>query len=215
MKGNYQVPRIKVCGLRRADEVAAAVAAGAEAIGLIAVASSVRYIEVSAARELIRALPSEVQAVAVFVDASPKEVALWLEISGAHAVQLCGREQRTEWRDFQAPILRRISVEAGALEALEDWLGVASGFVLDHPSSAGGSGARVEATLAHALCRRAACLLAGGLDADNVSELIARIRPWGVDASSRLESAPGRKDLAQVRNFILAARAAFAEHNHE
>ena len=212
MTGQLQVPRVKVCGLRRLEEVEAAVAAGADAIGLVAVPRSVRCIEALAARELVRALPPGVRSIAVFVDASPAEVAIWLEESGASAVQLCGSEEIQQWIGFQVPILRRVAVREGAHEELERWRGIASGFVLDHPSSAGGSGALVDVELAHALCARAPCVLAGGLDATNVAERIRRVVPRGVDASSRLENFPGRKDQAQIRNFVLAARAAFAEY---
>ena len=211
MRHAFKLPRVKVCGLRRTPEVEAAIAAGADAIGLVAVAASPRFIEVKQARELVSALPAGVQAVAVFVDARPAEVRAWMSASGADALQLCGGEQSSQWRDFPAPILRRIAVDDSAEDEIRRWQSVAAGFVLDHPSQAGGSGLSVDLERAAALCRLGACMLAGGLDAGNVAARIRAVVPRGVDASSRLESSPGRKDLDLVRAYVLAARAAFEE----
>jgi phosphoribosylanthranilate isomerase len=93
---------------------------------------------------------------------------------------------------------------------IESWRGIAAGFVLDHPSSAGGSGREIDLAIAAELARLAPCLLAGGLDERNVAERVRAVRPAGVDASSRLESAPGHKDPARVTAFIRAARAEVA-----
>ena len=213
MRPAFHLPRVKVCGLRRSSEVEAATAAGADAIGLIAVRSSPRFIEAKEARALIQALPSGVQAVAVFTDTTPAEVKAWFATAGADAVQLCGNEQSSQWRDFPVPILRRIAVDNTADDEIERWRRVAAGFVLEHPSQAGGSGLPVDLERAAALCRLGACMLAGGLDATNVAARIRSVVPRGVDASSRLESTPGRKDPALIQAFVLAARAAFEELN--
>jgi phosphoribosylanthranilate isomerase len=131
--------------------------------------------------------------------------------AGVRAVQLCGDELARDWTSFPLPILRRIAVRPGAERELDSWLGIAAGFVLDHPAGPGGTGRAVELELAAQLASRAPCLLAGGLDASNVAGLVERVRPAGVDASSRLESAPGVKDPARVADFVRAARAALAE----
>jgi phosphoribosylanthranilate isomerase len=123
-------------------------------------------------------------------------------------VQLCGSERASDWAGFVALVLRRVAVDAGAQAEIAAWKGIAHGFVLVHPSSAGGSGRAVDAALAAELARNAPCLLAGGLAADNVADRVQAVRPHGVDASSRLESAPGTKDPARVRSFVDAARTA-------
>lgn len=213
MRPAFQLPRVKVCGLRRSAEVEAATSAGADAIGLVAFASSPRFLTAGEARTLVHALPPGVQAIAVFADAPPAEVRAWMSATGADAVQLCGSEQSSQWRNFPAPILRRIAVDNSADDEIKRWKSVAAGFVLDHPSQAGGSGLPVDLERAASLCRLGACMLAGGLDAGNVAARIRSIVPRGVDASSRLESAPGKKDLEAVRAYVLAARAAFEELN--
>jgi phosphoribosylanthranilate isomerase len=211
MRPAFNLPRIKVCGLRRSSEVEAAVTAGADAIGLVAVRSSPRFIEVQDARDLVAALPAGMHAIAVFADAPASEVLTWMRATGADAVQLCGNEQSSQWRNFPAPILRRLAVDNQADDELERWRSVAAGFVLDHPSQPGGSGLEVQTDHAAALCKAAACMLAGGLDAENVAARIRSVVPRGVDASSRLEDAAGRKDVERIRAFVLAALAAFEE----
>jgi phosphoribosylanthranilate isomerase len=207
----FELPLVKVCGLSTPGDVACAVDAGCDAIGLVAHPASPRAVDAERAASLCALLTAEVTAVAVFVDRSVDDVTTFLRESGAHAAQLCGDERPEEWRDCAFPILRRVGVAAGAERELEAWSGIAAGFVLDHESGAGGTGRTVDWTLAGELARRAPCLLAGGLDASNVVRAVDAVRPRGVDASSRLETLPGRKDPLRVRAFVLAARSAFEE----
>jgi phosphoribosylanthranilate isomerase len=102
-------------------------------------------------------------------------------------------------------------VQEGALVQMARWFGVAEGFVLDHPSSAGGSGLLVDQTCARELAATGPCLLAGGLDPETVASAIRATCPLGVDASSRLESSPGQKDPQRVRDFVRHAQRAFAQ----
>ncbi len=205
------LPRVKVCGLRRPEDVAAAVEAGAGAIGLVAHEGSPRALDPRAAAALVALLPPAVLPVAVLVDPSPQEAERFARACGARAVQLCGAERAEDWLGFALPILRRLAVGERVEAELARWRAVAWGFVLDHPSRPGGSGQAVDLALAARLAAAAPCLLAGGLDEKSVAAAIARVRPRGVDASSRLESEPGRKDPARVRAFVRAALAAFEE----
>jgi phosphoribosylanthranilate isomerase len=202
------LPRVKVCGLTRPEDLAAAVAAGCDAVGLVEHPPSPRAVAARRARELTGELPPEVLPVGVFVDRSPAEVERWLRAAGARAAQLCGAERAEHWRSFAFPLLRRLAVADGALEELERWEGTADGFVLDHPSAPGGTGRAVVLLSAARLASLAPCLLAGGLDGDNVAERVAAVRPAGVDASSALESGPGRKDAGRLRSFVENARRA-------
>ncbi len=199
-------PRVKVCGVTVFEDVEPALAQGLEAIGFVRWPGSPRCLADSAAEKLADALPPEILRVEVLVDASPEDVSAW-----ASVVQLCGGEAPERWFDFHLPILRRVPVSEGAEVVIEAWSGVAAGFVLDHPSAPGGTGASVDLALARALARRAPCLLAGGLDETNVGDRIRAVRPAGVDASSRLESKPGRKDAARVAAFVRGARSALEE----
>lgn len=203
------LPRIKVCGLTLPAEAARAAAAGVDAIGVVGHPGSPRALAAAAAAAVVAALPPRVVAIAVLVDAAPAAAAAWCAATGVAALQLCGRERPADFAGFPWPLLRRLAVADGAEEELEAWRGLAAGFVLDHPAAPGGSGRHVDAERAASLAARAPCLLAGGLGPDDVAAAIAAVRPHGVDASSRLERAPGRKDADLVRRFVAAALAAF------
>lgn len=206
-----KLPRIKVCGLARIEDVRTAVAAGAEAVGAVHFAPSPRSVEPADIADLFSEVPPEVLTVGVVVDLSPASAAEFLAASGVRALQLCGSQRAAEWADFPVPLLRRIPVDASGTDELAAWSGVAAGFVLDHPKSAGGSGQTVDFERAAQLAAAAPCLLAGGLSAGNVPEAVQQVRPRGVDASSRLEQTPGRKNPAAVYAFVQAAQAALAE----
>lgn len=207
-KASGGLPQIKVCGLTRAEDVRQAVDSGADGLGFVHHVPSPRHVERDALIELIGGAPDHLCKVLVLVD-SPRKAALDLcEESGAGALQLCGSEKVEDWRDCPVPILRRIPVDGSGRGQLERWGGIALGFVLDYPAGPGGSGRTVSAELAAELALSAPCLLAGGLDPENVGARIESVRPFGVDASSRLESAPGKKDHRRVQLFVEAARKA-------
>jgi phosphoribosylanthranilate isomerase len=201
-----RLPRVKVCGVTVLADVEGGFAHGVDAVGLVRHARSPRYLPEDAAAKLAASLPPGILAVEVLVDAEPDDVSMW-----ASVVQLCGGEPPERWFDFRLPILRRLPVEPGSEVILDAWAGVAAGFVLDHPSGPGGTGREVDLALAAELARRAPCLLAGGLDETTVGERIRRVRPAGVDASSRLETAPGRKDPARVAAFAREAASALGD----
>ncbi|MCZ6596730.1 MAG: phosphoribosylanthranilate isomerase [Planctomycetota bacterium] len=203
-----RLPRVKVCGLTRAEDVRAALEAGADALGFVHHGPSPRSLDAEAAGMLVEPVPKDVLAVAVMVDPTPAEALAFLRTSGLRALQLCGAEEAEAWRDFPTTILRRVAVTPEARTEIARWRGIAAGFVLDHPSGPGGTGAAVDAALAAELADVAPCLLAGGLDAKNVGARVAAVSPAGVDASSRLESTPGIKDHAAVRAFVRAAQRA-------
>ncbi len=241
---NYRLPRVKVCGLCRVQDLRAALAAGADAVGFVQHPPSPRAVApdqvadmlaavgswgLDAARGLDAAgsgldeasgasavgLPSAGQrsageplSVAVMVDLDPTRAHAWAARAGVAAVQLCGQEQAKDWSGFPLPLWRRIGVDGHGAEEMKRWHGVANAFVLDHPDSVGGSGRTVDWELAHQLVQRGPCLLAGGLGADNVVAAVAAALPAGVDASSRLEAAPGCKNPAEVLTFVQRAHAA-------
>ncbi len=208
---HIQVPRIKVCGLRALEDLPIPFPAALDAVGFVGWSRSPRHITPERAARVVDAIPRRVLPVAVMVEPSPEDAERWLRASGCRAVQLCGYETPEEWIDFPFAILRRIAVDDDAADEIESWSGLASGFVLDHPAAPGGTGRTVETELARDLAARADCLLAGGIAADNVDELVRAVRPRGVDASSRLERADGRKDPARVAAFVDAAARALGE----
>jgi phosphoribosylanthranilate isomerase len=204
------LPRIKVCGVRSWTDVEGALAAGLGAVGFVDHEDSIRFVESAVARAIVEQLPRGVLPVVVMVDATRRHADSLLLSTGARAVQLSGQERPVEWRGFEFPVLRRVPVGEGAEREIEAWRGIATGFVLDHPHAPGGTGWAVDLERARELARLAPCLLSGGLDADNVERAVAFVRPWGVDASSRLESERGRKDPHKVDVFVRAAARALA-----
>lgn len=190
---------IKICGITVLEDALAACDAGADALGFNFWPRSPRYIPPERAAQIIERLPGNVLAVGVFVDAAAEEIEAAAAAAGIEIAQLhgqCGIPRVRWWKALEAgPELHK------EMEQFE-----AEAFLVDAPAGAqrGGTGRTFDWQLVHGLPGR--IVLAGGLGPDNVREAIAAVRPWGVDACSRLESAPGRKDVARVREFIRAVR---------
>lgn len=191
---------IKICGLKTVADVAAAVAAGADAIGFV-FAESVRRVTVAAAREAAAAAPRTVLRVAVMRHPEP---AAWRAVLDGFAPDVL----QTDAGDFAG-----LEVPAGVRRwpvyregGIGDPASLPDEFLYEGLKS--GAGETVDWILAAALARRGNMILAGGLTAANVGPAVAAVRPWGVDVSSGVEAAPGVKDPARVREFIQAARAA-------
>lgn len=202
--------RIKFCGLTRAADVRDAIALGVDAIGFVMTRKSQRFVGISQSRALRRALPPFVSAVALFMD----DDAAWVEdvIAGLapDLLQFHGEEPRGFAESFARPYIKAIAMASvGSIDTCIAQHPAASGYLLDsHAAGAvGGSGvafdwARAPRERSHPL------LLAGGLDARNVAQAIALVRPYAVDVSSGIEFAPGIKDAAKMRAFVDAVRAA-------
>jgi phosphoribosylanthranilate isomerase len=205
--------RVKVCGNTDVAGALAAVEAGADAIGFILAPGSPRSLTPARVREVAREMPPSVDLIGVFVDASPAEVAETAAEAGLTAVQLHGSTER--WEDFASldlPVIRGLRLGSVADAAAVAW---PPGMLLladsHHPTLAGGTGQSYPWEWAADLAERWRLIVSGGLAADNVGDAIRALRPWGVDASSRLESSPGVKDPDRVRAFVLAARRAETE----
>lgn len=209
MNPNFPIPRIKVCGLTRVQDTKLALDSGADAIGAIAVPETPRFVPPQKAKELF-ALATTQAKVMVSRDLNPQKALAWIEHSGASHIQLCGTESPADWRDFPYPILRRVGVSQGASQEAQSWSSIALALLLDHPSCAGGSGKNVDFAIARELASRWPCILAGGLNGENVPAAIEAIMPQGVDASSGLESAPAHKDPLKLARYVQAAQRAFA-----
>jgi phosphoribosylanthranilate isomerase len=198
---------VKICGLTRAEDARAARAAGADWLGFILNGESPRRIAPEAARALCAGLTG-VTAVAVLVAAGPEEALDLARRAGAERIQL-HRGDPVAWPDdFPLPLSIAVPVaDDGSLTAP---LPPARHLVLldsAHPTLHGGVGRPFPWETARVVAATRPVLLAGGLDPDNVAAAIETVRPFGVDASSRLESAPGVKDPDRVRRFVQAVRA--------
>ena len=191
---------IKICGITNLEDARAAVDGGARALGFNFWPGSPRYITRDAAREMIAKLPAAVWKVGVFVDEEPEKVAEIARETGLDIVQLHGQETGADfprglrvWKAlrigarFDRQVLGQYPAEALLLD------GASNGVSFDWTLAAGIHGK---------------VIVAGGLDAANVAEAIREARPWGVDACSRLESAPGKKDHVKMAQFLKAALSA-------
>lgn len=201
--------RIKICGITRPDDARAAAAAGASAIGMVFWPGSPRAVDAAAARAIVAALPAGVPAIGVFVNQTADDINAAIDAAGLFGVQLHGDEPVALIGRIRRPVIRAVTLEA--LEAI-DVLPPQVTVLLDavDPERRGGTGRTIDWTAACEVARRRPIVLAGGLTPANVEEAIARVRPYAVDVSSGVESAPGIKDHARMAAFIEAVRRADA-----
>ena len=189
---------VKICGLRKRRDVAAAVEAGAGAVGFV-FAPSVREIVPALARASSNLVPCDVKRVAVMLHPSNEEWTRVLDTFEPDVLQTDAEDFDTlEVPDFveRWPVYREgLSSPAG------DGIYVYEG-------SKSGQGETVDWSTAAALARSGQMILAGGLSPENIAAAIQAVRPFGVDVSSAVESSPGEKDPRRIREFISAARAA-------
>ena len=203
---------VKVCGLTNFEDAALALSAGADWLGFVVRGESPRLLEPGRAADIVAALGRGV-AVAVMVGTGPDEALARARESGAARLQI-HRVDAAGWpADFPLPC----AFAAGVVERgrVTDALPPEPHLVLldtAHATLAGGTGETFPWDGARALAERRPVMLAGGLDGENVGEALAAARPFGVDASSRLERAPGLKDHDRVRRFVAAVREFDAEH---
>lgn len=194
---------VKICGLRDEDTVAAAVEAGADAVGFV-FAESPRRVSTEEAMRASKSVPDSVRRVAVMRHPTNVE---WADVLNGFEPDVL----QTDIEDFAGldvpsrivcwPVIREGTPAATGAIPQE--------FIYEGPVS--GAGETVDWKHAAALARKGRMILAGGLDATNVGDAIRETRPWGVDVSSGVEAAPGKKDVEKIRQFIGAVRAAEIE----
>ena len=201
--------RIKICGVSRPEDVAAAVDAGADAIGLVFHPGSPRYLTLPRAAALAKALPPYVTPVGLFVNAEPTAIAAAVSAIPALVLQFHGDETPAQCAAAGRPYLRAARMAPGFdLLDFARRFDEAQGLLLDaHVEAFGGSGKVFDWSLVprgvpHRL------VLSGGLHAGNVGSGILELRPWAVDVSSGVESARGVKDAAAIHAFCDAVREA-------
>lgn len=206
--------RVKICGLTTPQDAAAAIEFGADALGFNFFSGSKRYLRIEAAGEWIASLPGNVEKVAILVNPSWEEANVAADTGGITALQLHGTETPEFcWRLREARIRFEKALPVTGPDSLANMPDFFTPSVLLDSGGAGefgGSGRTFpweiarDFVLSHPHLR---VILAGGLTPGNVAEAVAIVRPFGVDVTSGVESAPGRKDHARLRDFIAAARA--------
>ncbi|HTO55778.1 MAG TPA: tryptophan synthase subunit beta [Myxococcota bacterium] len=197
--------QVKVCGLTNRADTEAALEAGADAIGINFAPRSPRRVEVAAAREISVVAAGRAVRVGVFQDQPREEVVRLASEVPLDVIQLHGSESPEYAAALPFPVLKVLRGDDSLEREAERYPGVE--LLIDHPSG-GGSGRGWDFAQVRALVSRGRRVwIAGGLDAANVAEALRAAFPYGVDASSGLESAPGKKDPAKLRQFVAAVRA--------
>jgi len=201
--------RIKICGLTREEDVDAAIAAGADAIGFVFYPASPRYVSPERAAELARRIPPFVEVVGLFVNASPETVQAACASTPISLLQFHGDEDAAYCRQFSRPYLRaaRVRPELDLVEFARSFPD-ARGLLLDaFVDGYGGGGHVFDWTLIPPELP-GFLILSGGLNAGNVGAAIERVRPVAVDVSSGVEAGKGIKDHSKIAAFVAAVRKA-------
>jgi phosphoribosylanthranilate isomerase len=198
---------VKICGITNEEDALLAVAMGADALGFVFAPGSPRQVSPSTVHDILRRLPAEAMTIGVFRDERPERIVELVGRLGLAGVQLHGREPVSEAREIRPHVRFLIHAYAAGDDALAGaGNSPADAVLVDAPSP--GSGRVFDWSLAEGVPGGVRLLLAGGLDANNVAEAIRRVRPWGVDVSSGVETftGSGRKDPRKVRRFIEVAK---------
>ena len=197
---------VKVCGVTRIEDAAAACELGAAAVGFIFWPESPRFIDPYRARAIVRTLPPFVTPVGVFVNQPLDYVNGVSTLVRLGAVQLHGDETPGFAAAVSSPVIKAMALGAGDARA---WP-VEVRLLLDvhDPVARGGTGRTIDWTAAADVAAQRQILLAGGLTPDNVADAVARVRPFGIDVSSGVERAPGIKDHRRLRALFEAVHDA-------
>jgi|SRR5690606_12782529 len=210
MSVSHRRTRVKICGITRVEDGLAAVAAGADAIGLVFYPASPRAVTLAQAAAICAALPPFVAAVGLFVDADSEQIARVLAQVPLSTLQFHGNENPVQCERFQRPYVKalRMRDETDVVAELGRYTR-AQALLLDtyRAGTPGGTGESFDwQRIPPAVAGRV--VLAGGLNPDNAGLAVRQVRPYAVDVSGGVESAPGIKDHARVRAFIDAVRQA-------
>ncbi|KRB84622.1 phosphoribosylanthranilate isomerase [Noviherbaspirillum sp. Root189] len=215
-----QRTRIKICGITRPEDLRAAIASGADAIGLVFYAKSPRHVTAEDAASLLSAVPPFVTSVGLFVNASPEEVAATVRTAPVSLLQFHGDESMEQCcaaaEIVNRPFLRAVRMKpdmtgADLLEYEHSYRAASklfAGILLDAFVEGYGGGGKVFdwSLIPKELAPRV--VLSGGLSVQNATEAVLQVRPHAVDVSSGVEQAKGIKDPAKIREFIDAVRRA-------
>jgi phosphoribosylanthranilate isomerase len=196
---------VKICGITNEADALLAVAMGADAVGFIFAPSS-RQIAPVIARDIARRLPPEIITIGVFRNERAQRVVEVVNSMGLRGAQLHGHEtpEQAAW------VANRVPVTVKAFGIGDPLLDRAGDYDVDAvliDSNTPGSGEVFDWSLAESIPSGQRVILAGGLTPENVRQAIERVKPWGVDVGTGVESAPGRKDPLKVRYFLNAAKA--------
>lgn len=207
-------PLVKICGITNTEDALWAAGCGTDLLGFNFYPKSPRYVRPELAASIIREIPDSVVSVGVFVNESVENILNVIEQTGISVVQLHGDEDadfvgKLRWlRDLE--VIKAVRVQTGEDAEAFPTFG-ANAILLDSYSDGarGGTGKQADWQLAYEIgVLHGPIFLAGGLSEENVQNAIRKVRPHGVDACSRLETSPGRKEPGRVEAFIRNAKSA-------
>jgi len=200
--------RIKICGITRPEDALAAAEEGADAIGLVFYPPSPRHVEIGQAAEIAAQLPPFVTSVGLFVNADAETIAAVVARVGIDLIQFHGNECPEYCSAHGRPWIRALRMKDDIdLNKETERFSSARGLLLDayRPGAPGGTGETFDwERIPRGLGRQV--ILAGGLDPGNVARAVSTVRPWAVDVSGGVESAPGLKNRDLIAAFVEAVR---------
>ena len=200
--------RVKICGITNPEDALMSVEAGADALGFVFFQGSPRYISPEQTAAIIRRLPPFVQTVGLFVNEDLATVNSVADQCGLDVIQLHGEETPEYCESVRRRVIKAFRVmDISTLESMLPYQ--VAGYLLDawSPAAHGGTGRTFNWEIAAEATKRGhRIVLAGGLTPDNIVKSIRQVRPYGVDVSSGVESAPGRKDASKISRFIELAK---------
>lgn len=199
--------KVKICGITRLDDALAAAEFGADALGFVFFKESPRYIEPFDAADIVGKLPPFVTPVALFVNEEEEIIRAVLNATGINVIQFHGDETPEFVSLFKERVVKAVRVKnEESLRAVPDYDVNAFLFDAYSPDIYGGTGKKFDWEIIKEVGSIERFILAGGLKPDNVACAVNLLRPYGVDTSSGVESAPGIKDHKKVRDFIARAK---------
>jgi phosphoribosylanthranilate isomerase len=199
--------RVKICGITNRDDALHAADCGADALGFVFYPASPRCVTAEQVAAIVADLPPFLIRVGLFVNEDPQRIRAIAGACRLDALQLHGDEPPPACVLPPYRVIKGVRPRGVAdLPGLADYPVAALLVDAAVPGAYGGTGQRADWELARQLAARQRTILAGGLTADNVAAAIGAVRPYGVDVSSGVEAAPGRKDPAKVAAFIRNAR---------
>jgi phosphoribosylanthranilate isomerase len=201
---------VKICGITNEEDALLAVAMGADAISFVFAAGSTRQVTATQVADIVKRLPPDITTLGVFKNEHPDRVVEIVHRCGLTGAQLHGHETADQCRS----VAQRVNFVVQAFAAGDKTIDRARDYpvevvLLDNPKP--GSGELFDWSLVDGVPDGKKLLLAGGLDPDNITDAVTKVRPWGVDVSTGTEASPGRKDARKVRAFVANARAAAAQ----
>ncbi len=204
--------RIKICGITNLADAKAAIDAGANSLGFNFYEKSLRRISTADAAQIRSKLPAEIEAVGVFVNAKPADINSLRAFVRFNVAQLHGDETPDIVSRVASslPVIKAFRVDPNFALAMLDRYSDVFAFLLDAARAGqyGGTGQTTDWDFARRAAASRRIILSGGLKVENVAEAIRLVRPHGVDVASGIETKPGKKDHARLKEFIDEVRRA-------